>query len=119
LSKWLKVLSFIPYFEKSKWKNISPEYDPFKYTSFPLNASKQLYDLSKQTQKHLLSHHQKGTLGKLPPIVTFQSVIDSTVITEDIIYKLYANLVGDGHELILFDINRNSYLQIFLNSNHG
>lgn len=119
LSKWLKALSFIPYFEKSKWKSISPEYDPFKYTSFPMNASKQLYDLSRQTQKQLLTHQQKGTLEKLPPITTFQSVVDSTVITEDIIYKLYANLPIKGHELILFDVNRNSYLQNFLKSNHG
>ncbi len=119
LSKWFKALSFIPYFEKSNWKSISPEYDPFKYTSFPMNASKQLYDLSMQTQKQLLIHQQEGTLDKLPPITTFQSVVDSTVITEDIIYKLYANLPVKGHELILFDVNRNSYLQNFLKSNHS
>jgi alpha-beta hydrolase superfamily lysophospholipase len=119
LSKWLKGLSFIPYFEKSKWKSVSPEYDPFKYTSFPLNASKQLYNLSKQTQKYLLTHQKKGTLNRLPSIITFQSVVDSTVITEDIVYKLYANLPSKGHELILFDINRNSYLRDFMNSKHG
>ncbi len=119
LSKWLKALSFIPYFEKSNWKSISPEYDPFKYTSFPMNASKQLYDLSMQTQKQLLIHQQEGTLDKLPPVITFQSVVDSTVITEDIIYKLYANLPVKGHELVLFDVNRNSYLQNFLKSNHS
>jgi alpha-beta hydrolase superfamily lysophospholipase len=119
LSKWLKAFSFIPYFEKSKWKSISPEYDPFKYNSFPLNASKQLYDLSMQTQENLLTHQEKGTLDTLPPIITFQSVADSTVITDDIIYKLYANLPVNNHELILFDVNRNSYLQNFLKSNHG
>ncbi len=119
MSKWLKALSFIPYFEKSKWKSISPEYDPFKYNSFPLNASKQLYDLSRQTQEILLIHQKESTLDKLPPIITFQSVADSTVITDDIIYKLYANLPVNNHELILFDVNRNSYLQNFLKSNHG
>jgi len=118
MSKWLKMLGFIPYFEKSKWAEISPEYDPFKYTSFPLNASMQLYGLSKKVQKSLDKHHSKGTLSELPPIVTFQSLIDSTVITKDIVDKLYKKLSDNDHELILFDVNRKAYLQNFLKSKH-
>jgi alpha-beta hydrolase superfamily lysophospholipase len=118
MSKWLKMLGFIPYFEKSKWTEISPEYDPFKYTSFPLNASMQLYGLSKKVQKSLLDHHTKGTLCQLPPMVTFQSLIDSTVITKDIVNKLYDKLSENDHELVLFDVNRRAYLQNFLKSKH-
>jgi alpha-beta hydrolase superfamily lysophospholipase len=118
MSKWLKMLGFIPYFEKSKWAEVSPEYDPFKYTSFALNASTQLYKLSKKVQQSLNEHQGKDTLSKLPPIVTFQSLIDSTVITKDIVSKLYDKLSENDHELILFDVNRKAYLQNFLKSKH-
>ncbi len=30
-ARWDKMYSFIPYFEKSKWLDIQPEYDPYKY----------------------------------------------------------------------------------------
>jgi hypothetical protein len=78
----------------------------------------QLYGLSKKVQKSLLAHHSNGTLSKLPPIVTFQSLIDSTVITKDIVNKLYNKLSENDHELILFDVNRRAYLQNFLKSKH-
>ena len=45
-------------------------------------------------------------LGGLPPILTFQSVIDFTVSTRAIITALYAQLPANGSELVLFDLNR-------------
>ena len=42
----------------------------------------------------------------MPPILTFQSVIDFTVSTRAIITALYAHLPANGSELVLFDINR-------------
>ncbi len=120
MSKWLKTLSFIPYYEKSKWAGISPEYDPFKYASFPLNASGEVYDLSIKVQSQILAHKDDGTIKDLPAIITFQSIADSTVITDAVVNKLYVNLSAGKHELVLFDINRNSYLNNFLNhTTHG
>ena len=43
---------------------------------------------------------------RLPPILTFQSVIDFTVSTRAIITSLYAHLPANGSELVLFDLNR-------------
>jgi alpha-beta hydrolase superfamily lysophospholipase len=36
LTKILAGLSFAPYFEKSSWIDVLPEYDPYKYNSFPV-----------------------------------------------------------------------------------
>lgn len=119
LSDWLMAISFVPYFEKSKWLSIEPEYDPFKYTSFPLNASKQMYNVCKMIQKSIARCEKKGLLPQMPPITTFQSVVDSTVITSAITNKLYNKLTPSSHELVLFDVNRHSWLHNFFKSQHG
>ena len=49
---------------------------------------------------------RSGRLGELPPILTFQSVMDFTVSTPAIISGLYAQLPANGSELVLFDVNR-------------
>lgn len=113
LSEWLQVLSFIPYFEKSRWVNITPEYDPFKYNSFPLNASEQTYELSMKTKAEINRNYKNGKLSGLGDIITFQSVVDSTVIIGDLIGRLYARLDSEEDELVLFDVNRVSYLHNF------
>ena len=51
-----------------------------------------------------------GQLAHLPPILTFQSVIDFTVSTRAIITALYAHLPANGSELVLFDLNRDAKL---------
>ena len=103
----------LPYFEKSKWTSISPEYDPFKYTSFPLNAAEQSYRLSRKLKQSILDHQAKGTLAKLPPVMTFQSAVDSTVIVGDLL-EFYETLPRNGHELIVFDTNQKSSLRAFM-----
>ena len=47
-------------------------------------------------------------LSDLPPIITFQSVMDSTVSTRAIISALYVHLPANGSELVLFDLNRST-----------
>ena len=42
----------------------------------------------------------------MPPIITFQSVIDFTVSTQAILTGLYAYLPDNGSEIVLFDVNR-------------
>ena len=42
----------------------------------------------------------------MPPILTFQSVVDFTVSTRAVIASLYALLPANGSELVLFDLNR-------------
>jgi hypothetical protein len=45
-------------------------------------------------------------MGGLAPTITFQSIVDFTVSTRAIIRSLYGQLPNNGHELVLFDINR-------------
>ncbi|MHC5085942.1 MAG: alpha/beta hydrolase [Planctomycetota bacterium] len=113
MAQWLKLTSVVPYFEQSKWNSIAPEYDPFKYNSFPLNAAEQSRNLSIKVQKSVLACQKQGTLSKLPPVMTFQSAVDSTVIASDVV-RFYEKLSPNGHELILFDTNQRALLQNFL-----
>ena len=49
-----------------------------------------------------------GRLAELPPILTFQSVVDFTVSTRAIVDALYVHLPANGSELVLFDLNRSA-----------
>jgi len=49
---------------------------------------------------------RSGGLDRLPPVLTFQSVVDFTVSTPAILSALYAHLPANGSELVLFDVNR-------------
>ncbi len=51
-------------------------------------------------------YEREGRLDRLPPILTFQSVMDFTVSTPAIVSALYARLPANGSELVLFDVNR-------------
>ncbi len=117
-ASWNKLLSHMDYFEKFRWADIQPEYDPFKYNSFPKEAGHQTFRLTTAIQDQLASLGKAGKLAELPPILTFQSLVDSTVKTPAIIDSLYANLDADGSELVLFDMNRYSELQPFIRHLH-
>ena len=118
VATWHKALSWLPYFEKFKWDSIEPEYDPFKYVSFPKNAGAQIHELTKALQKQISQLHRNGRINELPPILTFQSLVDTTVLTDAIVDRLYAKLESHEHELVLFDVNRVAPLQYFLVSDN-
>jgi alpha-beta hydrolase superfamily lysophospholipase len=113
ISNWHALLSWMPYFEKSKWLSILPEVDPFKFTSFPKRAAWEIYKLSTGTYKQL---RQPAEAGKLPPILTFQSVVDNTVSTAAIVTNLYSRLPANGSELVIYDVNRNSTILHLMDS---
>jgi len=96
----------LPAFANAAWLSIVPEFNPFKYNSFPVNGARQSYRLTDalQTQIHRLARASR--LGSLPPVMTFQSVIDFTVSTPAILTRLYAHLPDNGSEIVLFDVNR-------------
>jgi len=107
VTNWHAAISWIPYFEQFKWLSILPEIDPFKFTSFPKRAAWEVYKISKRTHKQL---GQPIEAAKLPPILTFQSVVDNTVSARAIVTNLYDKLPANGSELVVYDINRNSTL---------
>lgn len=96
----------LPPFANAAWLSVVPEFNPFKYNSFPVNGARQSYRLTDALQTQIQRLARAGQLGGLPPILTFQSVIDFTVSTPAILTALYAHLPDNGSEIVLFDVNR-------------
>jgi alpha-beta hydrolase superfamily lysophospholipase len=91
---------------KLAWNSVLPEYDPFKYNSFAVNAGDQAYRLTTEIQNQITKNTKSGVLSQLPPIMAFQSVVDATVRVPALIEGLFDRLPQGDHELVLFDINR-------------
>ena len=98
--------AILPAFAKASWLSIVPEFNPFKYNSFPISAARQSYELTQELQGRIASAQRDGRLQKLPPILTFHSVLDFTVSTRALINALYDQLPPSKSELVLFDLNR-------------
>ena len=98
--------AILPAFANAAWLSIVPEFNPFKYNSFPVNGARQSYRLTNALQTQIRRLARASRLGSLPPVMTFQSVIDFTVSTPAILTGLYAHLPDNGSEIVLFDVNR-------------
>ena len=116
LSKLVSALGFVPYFEKARWLEVYPEYNPFKYTSFPAHAAAQTAGLTREIDRRLASLAGRGRMSEFPPVLTFQSVVDATVSTPAVVERLYDRLPANGSELVLFDVNRLGWLEPFVKS---
>jgi len=109
-ARLMPLLGGIPYFEKSRWLDVQPEFNPFKYNSFPVNGVRQSWLLTSLVQAQLLRLRTMGRSDRLPPILAFQSVLDGTVSTPAVVRQLFDQLPANGSELVLFDINRQGVL---------
>ncbi|TDV23486.1 alpha-beta hydrolase superfamily lysophospholipase [Paraburkholderia caballeronis] len=107
--------ALLPAFAKAAWLGIVPEFNPFKYNSFPVNGARQSHRLTASLQTQIAALSRDGRLAALPPVLTFQSVADSTVSTPAILQALYAWLPANGSELVLFDVNRNAKPGVLVN----
>ena len=105
VTNWHAAISWLPYFEKFKWLSVLPEIDPFKFTSFPKRAAWEIYKMAKRTHPLL---KDPDHARQLPPILTFQSVVDNTVSSDAIVSLLYSGLPENGSDLVVYDVNRNS-----------
>jgi len=115
-AKWQERLGRLLGLEKLAWNSILPEYDPWKYGSFALNAGKQAYRITREIQKQISRRSATGELDKMPPILAFQSVVDATVTAPELVSNLFERIPAISpsrypdsrgrHELVLFDINR-------------
>jgi alpha-beta hydrolase superfamily lysophospholipase len=101
------AISWMPYFEQFEWLSILPEIDPFKFTSFPKRAAWETFRVSRRMHEQLATPKE---VARLPPILTFQSVVDNTVSAPAIVKLLYSNLPPNGSRLVVYDINRHSTL---------
>jgi len=98
--------AILPAFAKAAWLNIAPEYNPYKYNSFPVNAARQSWLLTQALQQQLSRDARENKLAALPPVLAFQSVMDSTVSTRAVVTELFDHLPKNGSELVVFDINQ-------------
>ncbi len=114
VARVISLLGPIPYFEKARWLDVMPEYNPFKYNSFPANAALQSWRLSTALQAQILRLGKSGLLKDLPPVLAFQSLVDATVSTDAVVHALFDQLDANGSELVLFDINRLAGLEPFI-----
>lgn len=106
--------AFFPAFANATWLGIVNEYNPFKYNSFPINGARQSSLLTRELQGAITDAVASGRIARMPPILTFQSVVDFTVSTRAIVDSLYAVLPANGSELMLFDVNRHAQLSPLL-----
>ena len=111
LAVWQARLGRLLGLEKLAWNGILPEYDPFKYGSFAVNAGDVVYQLTSEIQNRLGVLGEQGKLEGIPPILAFSSIVDATVSTPDLVSNLFQRLPGAGHELVLFNTNREAQIE--------
>ncbi len=109
-----EVLTRLPFFGQFRWLSIEPEYDPYKYNSFPKNAAAQAWNVTKAVQKGLAEARRAGHMNRFPRVLTFLSWTDSTVDTSATIQHLYDQLEDPRSELVIFDVNRFDALAGFM-----
>jgi alpha-beta hydrolase superfamily lysophospholipase len=101
--------------DKLEWYEILPEYDPFKYGSFSINAAYQVHTLAKKIQKEF-DHFKANEKSNFPPVLTFASIADDTVVVEEMISGLYDRLPEGNNTLVLFDINNQFSQNLLVNA---
>ena len=114
LASLVSALGSFDYFEKARWLDVLPEYNPFKYNSFPAHAGRQTFEVTRDLHQRIARAGQQGRLKQFPPVLTFQSLVDATVSTPAVIAGLYDRLPANGSALVLFDINRLARLEPFI-----
>ena len=106
LAAWQERLGRLLGLDKLSWNSINPEYDPFQYRSFALNAANQAYQLTGEIQKRITKVTAAGDMQRFPDVLAFQSVVDATVSAPVLLSGLFDRLSAGNHEAVLFDINR-------------
>lgn len=114
LAVWQSRLSAIPGLEKLAWNSIGPEYDPFKYTSFAINAGDLMYQLTLSIGKKINEMDAQKRTEEFPKVQVFLSIVDATVSVSAVKKHLLDRLKNEENQLILFDINRNDNVIPFL-----
>ncbi len=63
--------------------------------------------------RQLLRAQEQGLLAKMPPVLAFQSIVDTTVSSPAVIHDLFDHLPPGRSELVLFDLNRQAGIDAF------
>lgn len=114
-SDWQARLGDVLGLDKLSWNSVQPEYDPYKYNSFAVNAGYQAYQATVEIQQQLDRLEKQGRLAEIPPVLAFQSAADATVEASALVMKLFDRLKPSAHHLVIFDVNRMYAAQGLLN----
>ena len=101
----------LPGYARAAWLDVLPEYNPFKYNSFPVHAARESYLVTAALQEGLDALARTRRLDGLPPILAFQSVVDATVDAPAVDRLLLDRLSSKRNQLVVFDVNRVRLLQ--------
>ncbi len=105
---WQARFSRLSGLEKLGWTDIQPEFDPYKYNSFTVNAGDQIYQLTKNISTRINRLAGPEGVAGFPRTIAFQSVVDATIKPSTLVDALFTKLAPGGHELVLFDVNRHA-----------
>lgn len=114
LAVWQARLAGLPGLGKLAWVDVAPEYDPYKYNSFAVNAGQQIYELTRVIDARLTRLTQAGPLAGFPRTLVLQSAVDATVSPAAVVTTLMDRLAAAGHEAVVFDINRSAKVELLL-----
>jgi alpha-beta hydrolase superfamily lysophospholipase len=112
-------LSIVPGLGRLAWLSIEPEFDPYKYNSFATNAGTQVDRLTRAVSRRIADRGRSGPIRGFPPTLVFKSAVDSTVSADAVVDSFLKYLGPDGHDLVLFDINRFAAKAILLVDDPG
>lgn len=117
LARWQGRLGKIAGFKKLAWNSIEPEFDPYKYNSFAVNAGDQIHQLTSAIERRINNLAAAHGLIYFPRTIAFQSVVDATVPPQALLDRFFMKLdKSGGHQLVLFDVNRYSETEPLLRS---
>jgi alpha-beta hydrolase superfamily lysophospholipase len=106
LTPWVERLSRLPGLEQLAWTANMPEFDPFNYNSFSVNASVQVHRMTRSVASRVRALASRGPIASFPPTLLLLTTVDATVSPDAVADQLLKHLAPEGHELILYDINR-------------
>jgi len=112
-------LSSVPGLGRAAWQVIETEFDPYKYSSFSFHAAGETQRLTSGLQKRIEKLANGTLIEGFPPVLAFQSTVDSTIVASALVDALFAHLAPESHELVLFDVNRFSEIQALLVADPG
>ncbi len=110
IARFAGALGVVPGLAKARWQSVLPEYNPFKYQSFPMHTAGETARLTRR-----VANRVADAGNALPPLLAFQSAVDTTVSASAVVEDLFAAL-PDASDLVLYDVSRRSDLRPFFAS---
>lgn len=106
ISPWIDRLAGVPGLAQLAWTANLPEFDPFNFNSFSVNASVQVHRMTRSVAARIRNLAANGPIAGFPPTLLLLATVDATVSTDAVVDQLLRHLASEGHELMLYDINR-------------